>query len=274
VEQNVAYGLDVRGVPKAERHERAMEALAAVHMAAHAAKHPNQLSGGQQQRVSLARALVIHPDVLLLDEPLSNLDAKLRTEMRAEIRRLHQEVGITAIYVTHDQAEAITMADRIAVMNEGHIEQVGPPREIYNEPANAFVAGFIGETNFIDGTVESACDGEVTLATPVGSVRGRWLGEAADGLEPGSAVRCSVRPECVDVVDDTADTPPASNRLAARVASSVYHGSLDEFVVEVGEGDAALEMKATMHNPGKHGRRVGDSIAVVFRPEDVVVLRP
>ncbi|MFQ6099185.1 MAG: ABC transporter ATP-binding protein, partial [Armatimonadota bacterium] len=159
VYENVEYGLNVRGLGRDERRERVISALRAVHMSEQAEMRPNQLSGGQQQRIALARALVIEPDVLLLDEPLSNLDARLRLQMREEIRRIHREVGITAIYVTHDQEEALSMADRLAVMNDGRIEQVGTPREVYTRPANEFVAGFIGDTNFIDGVVR-AVEGE------------------------------------------------------------------------------------------------------------------
>ncbi|HRU06852.1 MAG TPA: ABC transporter ATP-binding protein, partial [Candidatus Brocadiia bacterium] len=143
VEENVAYGLDVRKTPAAERKRRVAEALDMVRMAEYASRRPTQLSGGQQQRVALARAIVIQPDVLLLDEPLSNLDAKLRNEMRDEIRRVHRQTGLTAIYVTHDQKEALSLAGRMAVLRDGRVEQSGPPREVYDRPANAFVAQFI-----------------------------------------------------------------------------------------------------------------------------------
>ena len=151
VEQNVAYGLDERRIPKNEKADRVAEALKSVHMEDYGKRMSNQLSGGQQQRVALARALVIEPDVVLLDEPLSNLDARLRLQMRHEIRRIHDETGITMVYVTHDQKESLSMADNVAVMSMGHVEQLGPPRAIYRSPANRFVADFIGETNLIPG---------------------------------------------------------------------------------------------------------------------------
>ena len=151
VEQNVAFGLELRRIPNAEVKRRVGEMLEVVHMNHLADRYPAELSGGQQQRVALARAIVIQPSVLLLDEPLSNLDATLREEMRFEIRRLHDEFRVTTVYVTHDQAEAMVTSDRIAVMNHGHIEQVDHPRALYNQPKTRFVAGFIGRTNFIEG---------------------------------------------------------------------------------------------------------------------------
>src|SRR5882757_4134750 len=160
VAQNVAFGLELRKLPREEVRRRTGEMLEVVHMGHLAARYPAELSGGQQQRVALARAIVIKPQVLLLDEPLSNLDANLREEMRFEIRRLHDEFRITTVYVTHDQAEAMVTSDRIAVMNLGKVEQIGEPYEIYNQPHTRFVAGFIGRTNFIETTV---ADGMLTF---------------------------------------------------------------------------------------------------------------
>lgn len=156
VEQNVAFGLKMRKVPKEEMRKRVAEILDVVHLSQLAQRYPNELSGGQQQRVSLARALVVKPEVLLLDEPLSNLDANLREEMRSEIRRLHNEFGITSIYVTHDQAEAMTTSDRIAVMNGGRIEQMDDPLTLYNRPKTRYVAEFIGRSNILDGQMRGA----------------------------------------------------------------------------------------------------------------------
>jgi ABC-type Fe3+/spermidine/putrescine transport system ATPase subunit len=156
VEQNVAFGLKMRKVPREEMRRRIADILDVVHLGPMASRYPNELSGGQQQRVSLARALVVKPEVLLLDEPLSNLDANLREEMRGEIRRLHDEFGITSIYVTHDQAEAMTTSDRIAVMNAGRIEQIDDPLTLYNRPQTRYVAEFIGRSNILDGRVQGA----------------------------------------------------------------------------------------------------------------------
>src|SRR5436190_5526067 len=171
VAENVVYGLDVRGVSAAEKKERVAEALAIVQMDKFAHRAPNQLSGGQQQRVALARALVIRPDVLLLDEPLSNLDARLRLEMREEIRRIHARTRITTIYVTHDQKEALSLADRMAVLRHGIVEQLGDPRSIYRSPANRFVADFIGETNWFEARLQSTSGQEMILETEFGTWR-------------------------------------------------------------------------------------------------------
>ena len=178
VEENVAYGLDVRDVSASERKDRVAKALETVRMQRYAGRSPNQLSGGQQQRVALARALVIEPDAVLLDEPLSNLDAKLRLEMREEIKRIHETIGITMIYVTHDQKEALSMADRLAVMKDGRVCQTGDPRAIYNHPRSAFVAGFIGETKHPAGDARQVRCG---CGDGVGSSEGRGRAGGSPG---------------------------------------------------------------------------------------------
>src|SRR3954466_9633275 len=168
VEENVRFGLEVRKVLKLEQATRVTEAIRQVQLDALAKRKPNELSGGQQQRVALARALVVHPDCLLLDEPLSNLDARLRLDMRGEIRRICRAAGLTAIYVTHDQKEALSIADRMAVLNKGKVEQIGRPQDLYLRPGNLFVAGFMGETNLIPATVREAVEGRVELDTAIG----------------------------------------------------------------------------------------------------------
>src|SRR2546423_27951 len=195
VAENVAYGLDVRGVSATEKKQRVAETLAIVQMEKYADRTPNQLSGGQQQRVALARALVIRPDVLLLDEPLSNLDARLRLEMREEIRRIHGQTKITTSYVTHDQKEALSLADRMAVMRDGVIEQIGDPRTVYRSPANRFVADFIGESNWLAAQVEQVLPEAVVLQTEVG------VFSAATKLafKAGEKVWLGFRPEAVQV---------------------------------------------------------------------------
>jgi len=199
VHDNIAFGLKLRKVPKAEIAERVRRMLDVVRLEGVEKRFPSQLSGGQQQRVALARALVLGPDILLLDEPLSNLDAKLRVRMRDEIRRIQQELQITTIYVTHDQEEALTMADRIAVMNQGVIEQLGDSGDIYDRPATPFVADFIGQSNFFEATLESGPAGPQVragaLIVPVD----------AAGLAAGTPVTVSIRPEDIEVVDDGAD---------------------------------------------------------------------
>ena len=195
VQTNVAYGLKMRRVPSADKQKRVSRALEIVHMQAYAERMPNQLSGGQQQRVALARALVIEPDVVLLDEPLSNLDAKLRIEMRTQIKDIHLKIGRTMIYVTHDQAEALSMADRIAVMRRGRLVQVGTPHELYTRPESAFVAQFIGGTNLIDGTLEEIGD-LLTVKTQAGVVHAK---NGVKGIKRGDTVFCSVRPESLKI---------------------------------------------------------------------------
>jgi len=262
VYQNVEYGLDVRRVPSTERRERVERALSVVHMADHAKKSPNQLSGGQQQRIALARALVIEPDVLLLDEPLSNLDAKLRIEMRQEIRRLHQEVGITAIYVTHDQSEALSMADRLAIMHQGRIVQIGTPREMYTGPASEFVAQFIGETNLLPGRVVEVGDGgPVTVETPLGRLTSA---HSPRGIAVGDPVKCSVRPEAFV----PAGTNDGVNRLTVTVESSMYLGAVEEFRLR--SGDTALTV--SLHNPGHRVFTAGDTVVLAVDPVDVVLV--
>ncbi|HUG05552.1 MAG TPA: ABC transporter ATP-binding protein [Candidatus Limnocylindria bacterium] len=194
--ENVAYGLRVRRVGGQSLRSRVADALALVGLTGLGERMPQQLSGGQQQRVALARALVLEPKLLLFDEPLSNLDAKLREQMRLEIRNLQRRVGITSVYVTHDQAEAMTLADRIAVMNAGRVAQLGSPREIYDEPADRFVADFVGHANFVDGRVR-ARDGDRLIVDVLGAVRG--VSAAAGHYEPGDTVDVMVRPEAVRV---------------------------------------------------------------------------
>jgi putative spermidine/putrescine transport system ATP-binding protein len=213
VHENVAFGLRIRRTPETEVRRRVAEALGLVGLDGLGGRYPVQLSGGQRQRVALARALAVEPRVLLLDEPLSNLDLKLREQMRDEIRRLQQRLGITAVYVTHDQGEAMAVSDRIAVMNAGQVEQVGTPREIYESPATLFVASFIGQCNFLEGQVET--DGGGARFRTVGGAVIELGGERASGT--GTLV---IRPETVTV--HRTDPPPGS--LPALVQDCVYLG--------------------------------------------------
>ena len=213
VAENVTYGLKFRAVPRAEWPRRLREALALVRLEGFADRYPGELSGGQQQRVALARALIVEPTILLLDEPLSNLDAHLREEMRFEIRRVHEALKITTVYVTHDQAEAMVTSDRIAVMNAGRLEQVGTPAEIYERPATAFVAGFIGRTNLLQGRVAAggrvACDGGLELIAAVGPE------------DPaGTAVSVSIRPHKIALARRPATPHRAPRSSGPRATSS------------------------------------------------------
>ena len=262
VEENVAYGLDVRNVSGSERADRVHKALETVRMAKYAARSPNQLSGGQQQRIALARALVIEPDAVLLDEPLSNLDAKLRLEMRDEIRRIHERIGVTMIYVTHDQKEALSMADQLAVLDNGRVCQVGKPRDVYSTPRTAFVAGFIGETNFLEGNITEQDDG-VAVETAYGTVR------SANVFEDTSADRvlCSIRPEAFSVVSDGA--VESGGVLDGRVESVVYLGETEQYVIRLADEKI---IRVVEWNPSTPRARQGEEVKVTFRAEDVVVL--
>ncbi|MDZ4198565.1 MAG: ABC transporter ATP-binding protein [Kiritimatiellia bacterium] len=267
--ENVAFGLRIRRVPEPERTRRVDEALDLVLMRDRADARPNQISGGQQQRVALARALVVRPRCLLLDEPLSNLDAKLRLEMRSEIRRICKEAGLTALYVTHDQKEALSMADRLAVLRDGRMEQCGSPRDVYARPANRFVAGFIGETNFIEGQV-TAYEGD---RLHVSSSTGPWVA-VAGATRPvlGDRVVLSVRPESVRLEDRPAGSV---NRFEGSVHDTLYLGEMAQHLVDIVtvSGTAGASLKVFEIRP-RFEARDGQRCRAVFHvpPEDVVAL--
>ncbi|MGQ9600034.1 MAG: ABC transporter ATP-binding protein [Anaerolineae bacterium] len=228
VARNVAFGLEMRKIPKEEIERRVQEALAMVRLDGFGSRRPNQLSGGQQQRIALARALVNRPEVLLLDEPLGALDLKLRKEMQIELKTLQREVGITFIYVTHDQEEALTMSDRIAVMHQGRILQVGTPTEIYERPSCRFVADFIGETNFLEGTVQEQEGERVTVLVDGGLP---VIAQTERTLSPGSRVTVAVRPEKIRLVPQP--VPGEHNTFAGQVEQVVYVGAATLFWVRV-----------------------------------------
>jgi len=258
---NVAYGLNVRKVGGDERAKRVHRALSLVQMEDYAKRKPNQLSGGQQQRVALARALVIEPDVLLLDEPLSNLDAKLRLEMRTEIRRICTDAEITTVYVTHDQKEALSMADRVAVLHEGVIAQVGPPRELYQRPKSRFVAEFLGETNFLNARVTGGDGNGVVVETPAGRLRST---AAPAGLAEGATITCSLRPESLRIARDG----EADNLLTGRIRQHVYLGEMAQHAVEVADGTL---LKVLELNPRPFDAIDAD-IRLAIDPGDVVIV--
>jgi putative spermidine/putrescine transport system ATP-binding protein len=227
VEQNLAFGLEMRKVARPEMAERIAKVLEMVQLTGYSGRYPNQLSGGQQQRVALARALVIEPRILLLDEPLANLDAKLREEMRVFIRDLQRRVGITTVYVTHDQAEAMTMSDRVVVMFGGRIAQIGAPADIYERPQSLTVAQFVGQVNLIEGKVgAAAADGTVAIETGLG----RTALKATRALAEGATVTLSLRPEAIELRQEGAQG--ARGRIAARY----YSGSLIDYRVELAGG--------------------------------------
>jgi iron(III) transport system ATP-binding protein len=260
VAQNVAYGLEVRDLSRAETADRVAQALAIVRMESLAQRTPNQLSGGQQQRVALARALVIQPDVLLLDEPLSNLDAKLRLEMREEIRRIHAQTRLTTIYVTHDQKEALSLADRLAVLRDGVVEQIGDPRQIYRAPANAFVADFMGETNWLDAVVQAVSDDGLALRTDFGAFQASR--PVAVTLATGVGVQLGFRPEAVRIGSSE------TNCLQTTIAQVSYLGEIEQYALEIAPGRL---IKAFEQNPLEI-RRMGAPLTVHVRPQDLLVL--
>ncbi|MEF2667758.1 MAG: ABC transporter ATP-binding protein [Oscillospiraceae bacterium] len=254
---NVAYGLKLRKVPKDEIKRRVMAILDLVELTGMEGRMTNQLSGGQQQRVALARALVIEPSVLLFDEPLSNLDAKLRVSMRTEIRRIQQRVGITAIYVTHDQSEAMALSDQIIVMKNGVVEQMGTPQEIYYHPKNEFVADFIGEANFLRGTMTGRENGHAVIR-----VEGYDMPVAdRPDMEPGREYTIVLRPEAAHLSDE--------GGVPCRVSLSCFMGSYQNYHVQLGDIRIAL----TEYNPqNKRIYNVGEECRLVFEPDEVHVL--
>jgi iron(III) transport system ATP-binding protein len=261
VAQNVAYGLRFSKTPRAERSGKVDEMLRAVQLAGYGARYPGELSGGQQQRVAVARALVVEPEILLLDEPLSNLDASLREEMRFEIRRLHERFGITTLYVTHDQAEAMVISDRAAVIRNGRVEQIAAPHELFERPRTRFVAEFIGKTNLIDAVADA--EGRVA--------RGRLqLRVAADRLTPGSPVVVSIRPHLI-ALGPRAGAGTASsgaNALAGTVLRASYLGDTVDYQVGLQESDVVL--RVTGPTPAR--ARAGDPVALTVPVEACVLL--
>ena len=260
VEQNVRFGLDVRGTDKIAAKKRIDEVLALVQMEQYADRRPNQLSGGQQQRVALARALAVNPDCLLLDEPLSNLDAQLRQEMRSDIRRICKAAGTTTIYVTHDQKEALSIADRLAVMRAGKIAQIGTPAQLYHEPATPFVAAFIGQTNLLPGKVIARNGDTVQIDTAAG----RFTAAAARN-GTSDEVTLSIRPEQFRMVRD-ASASRGTNRITGRTTETTFLGEASEHVLLV-HGNQSLRVISTP--PIFH---VPPELTVEVDPRDVLVL--
>lgn len=265
VADNVAFGLRMRKVGRDEIAQRVAEAIGLVRMTGMEGRRPAQLSGGQQQRVALARALVNRPKVLLLDEPLAALDLKLRQEMQFELKHLQREVGITFVFVTHDQEEALALSDRIGVMSDGRLLQVGTPEEMYDAPVDRFVADFIGRSNFLSGTLEDS-----TTVCLSNGTRIRVPSVDSDIASAGSAIQVSLRPERV-MIDDQAAVPDGSASLLGTVTSVtflgnsiVYHVGLDWMTVEV----------ETDHRPDLRRHAVGDHVALWWRDDAIAVVRP
>ncbi len=264
--QNVAYGLKFRRVTAAEAKNKVRQMLVVVKLELMADRYPAELSGGQQQRVALARALVVEPQILLLDEPLSNLDANLREEMRFEIRRLHDEFQITSIYVTHDQSEAMVIADRICVMNQGRLEQVGTPEEIYDKPRTRFVAEFVGKTNLLSGTVEEN--------QRIGLGNGLLLHVGnGENLNSREKVCVSVRPHNIQLIQDKTEAEKYSNKgfnlFTATVGRRIYFGDAADYRVQLGESDLVLRVIA----PASQKIDAGQKVFALAHPDHCVVVR-
>jgi spermidine/putrescine transport system ATP-binding protein len=263
VADNVGYGLRVRGVDARKRKARVDELLSLVALGDQGSKKVTELSGGQRQRVAIARALAVEPQVLLLDEPLSALDLKLRQHMRNELRAIQRRVGLTFIYITHDQGEALTMSDRIAVMNRGRIEQVGEGSDVYAHPNTAFVASFVGETNALPGQVTQSADGQAVVRTSLGEFRGRNPRK----LAVGNAAILFVRPEALRL-----DLPGADNHCAAQAVDAAYEGNMTHLSCVAADGTKLTVLLAA-------GEKIaapapGAALNLGFAPEDAFVLPP
>jgi iron(III) transport system ATP-binding protein len=266
VTENVAYGLKLRKVSAADIAVRVGKALGKVELTGLDARYPGQLSGGQQQRVALARALVLNPQILLLDEPLSNLDAKIRVQVRSEIRKLQQELAITTIYVTHDQEEALAMSDRIAVFSKGRVCQVGPPKMLYERPTNRFVADFIGLNNFIEGKVSGIDEGRRILRAQTA------LGEVSaihdERLRPGDACVLCIRPE--NLALEGAGSGEDGNRFAGKISLAAYLGNTLRYDVDIGGG---ITFKTDIGDPWNHELLPnGTPVALVCAPRSTLAI--
>jgi spermidine/putrescine ABC transporter ATP-binding subunit len=267
VAENIAFPLKQRKVPKASITQRVAGVLDIVSLPGYEGRYPRQLSGGQQQRIALARAIVFNPRVLLMDEPLGALDKKLRENLQLEIRRLHEELGITFIYVTHDQEEALVMSDRIAVMNQGRIEQLGSPIDLYDRPNSRFVAEFIGESNFLEGTALDGRDhvNPVRVGDEVISAVGR------EDVMSGMEVVLAVRPEKLSFAEERVSEPLAPlNRLSATVREGTFIGEMRRYVVETERG-----LRLTLKQPLRYGIRhfePGDRVDLEWHVEDTRIV--
>ncbi|MGN6763601.1 MAG: ABC transporter ATP-binding protein [Rhizobiaceae bacterium] len=260
--ENIAFGLKMRGMQKQAIHQKVEKGLELVHLSGFGARYPRQLSGGQQQRVALARALVVEPDLLLLDEPLSNLDAKLRETMRVEIREIQRRVGITTILVTHDIHEAFAMSDRIAVMNAGRVEQIGTPQDIYSRPTTRFTAEFSGTSNNIEGEIVASANGVATAR--IGSGTQLRLGGMNGSVGPGQAVRLMLRPERIRL---STGEGTLANRFRGVIEKSTYLGSTIIYSVRV--DDSVLI--AQVNNTADKTFAAGDAVTVEWSEFDVVL---
>jgi spermidine/putrescine transport system ATP-binding protein len=263
VSGNVAFGLERRRLARNEINRRVGASLEMVRLAGMETRQPSELSGGQQQRVALARALVLEPRVLLLDEPLAALDLKLRKQMQLELKSLQRRLGISFVYVTHDQEEALTMSDRIVVMNGGRIEQTGRAEEIYEHPLTEFVAGFIGVSNIIEGVIESVSDGFSTIR-----IGNATINVASVGLRKSARVRLLIRPEKISI-----STEASQQGLAGEIESAVYLGESTQLRVSLGDGQALTVLEQNRSAFRSTDARIGQRVFLHWEPDSAVILR-
>jgi putative spermidine/putrescine transport system ATP-binding protein len=261
VAQNIGYGLRIAKKPQEEINVRVKEMLTLVHMDGFEDRYPHQLSGGQQQRVALGRALAVRPEVLLLDEPLSALDAKIRISLRSEIRSIQKELGITTIYVTHDQEEALSISDRIVVMNNARMEQVGTPFEIYNFPQTEFVAGFVGTLNAVNTIVKDVSSGLL-------DIDGQQIktNQKLEGVKNGDAIQVAIRPERISLLTDKSE----GNVIQGKIANITFLGSIVRIQVTIGSTNYSID---TFNNPNLKLPGIGEVIPVTFSDEAVLILK-
>lgn len=273
VRENIEYGLKLKRLTKNEINDQLRSALDLTQLTKFIDRYPGQLSGGQQQRVALARALAIRPSVLLLDEPLSNLDAKLRHEMRDNITRIHRQTKITTIYVTHDQKEALSMGTEVSVMRAGHLIQSETPRRLYHHPKNAFIAGFIGETNLFSGTLVKKGTDFVELKTSFGILKA--TGHLSSEVKVGEPVTCSIRPETIGVQFGNfsrlhfGGVKVSGNEFESSLVSLTYHGESEQLELE---GPEKTNLKVNVFNPPEFDLQAGDRVVCYFPPESICVL--
>jgi spermidine/putrescine ABC transporter ATP-binding subunit len=265
VTENIGFPLKQRGVPKDERARLVGEALELVHLAGYGGRYPRQLSGGQQQRVALARAIVFKPRLLLMDEPLGALDKQLRENLQLEMRRLHADLGITFIYVTHDQEEALTMSDRIAVMNDGLVSQVGAPEDLYDRPNNRFVASFIGESNFLPAIVRGLEDGVVVAECQGATIRAVCPTRPA----AGDKVMLTTRPERLRFADTWPSGSP-HNRLSVTVTEAVFAGERCRYMLQAGDGTSVVLKEPS--SAAVRRRTVGERVEIAWSVADTILV--
>jgi spermidine/putrescine transport system ATP-binding protein len=268
--ENVAFGLRRKKVDKSEIQQRVKDIMKLVDLEGFEKRKPPQMSGGQQQRVALARALVNHPKVLLLDEPLGALDLKLRKQMQLELKRIQQEVGITFIYVTHDQEEAMTMSNRFAVMRHGKIEQIGPPEEVYENPATEFVAGFLGASNLLDGEIKDGDNGLTSILLSTGTVVFADTDRLPAGVGP--QVKVGVRPEKISIEPDEGEAPAGRNSVSGLLRMSTYIGVSHQYKVE---GPGGTTITVYVQNLGaERPPQPGERVRLEWLPEHTFVVEP